>query len=872
MKKLIFILACFVGTSVLAIGPRTYYVSNAGNNANNGLTTSASWQTLAQVNGTTFASGDSVLFKRGDVFYGSLTNVASGVTFADYGSGAKPKITGFITIAGWTNLGGNLYEALVPNGLSTVNMVVDPNGAIIPMGRYPNANAANSGYLTYENAHWANPDIIDAQLPNSPNWTGADIVIRKQDYVIARNQVVNHVDSTLTINQPGQFDYRLGNRVTGLLYGYFFENSPLTLDQNGEWYYNPSTTKIRMYYTSTPPTIQVATINNLINFPFSLATTKDNISIKNLAISGGEGDLVYISFCSNILIDSCDFSYGAATGFNHRNIKRLTVQNSTFKDISTTGIYETSPGGAGSDLGDSLSLIQNNNFKRIGIWPGMALKNNVNQHEGVSHTAISMGSPSLTIRNNVIDSTGYCGIIIPKTRERQIIRQNLISHFCFLKNDGGGIYNSGIRTDTASTAPLIIDSNIVNTSGDASDGTGSPDDPHTRGIYLDASSTNVQILNNTIYNSYEGIYISQAQRITIRGNTIYGAGRYIARTTPTLYSRYGAALNTNNTDGAYQHTINNTITRNIFIASGPNQPFLYQADRFNELASLGVVDSNTYVSPMGNFPLYTLNVSNSVAPTLYSFKQWQQVTAYDVHSTFNSTVIPANTIALTGSNKFTNETFTSDINGYSAFGSGTLSWDNTSKITGAGSAKLVNSTTSTTGTTQTLQLIGATDAAKTYVLRFKTKSDKIGKFETYIAQRSGAYNIITSSQYGTVDTVVEQHEIIFTGEHTTETTAGVYVNFSQSNNTVYIDDLQFYQATSVTPNNITNYSLFSANPTTAAANVSLGAFNYNTLDNTTINTSTSVPAYGSIMLFKGTAFTPPVYLNPVKLPFVLRRY
>jgi hypothetical protein len=78
----------------------TYYVAAAGSDANIGTDTGHPWQTISKVNGTTFAAGDSVLFNRGDVWYGSsLTVPSSGssglpITFGAYGSGANPIIKG----------------------------------------------------------------------------------------------------------------------------------------------------------------------------------------------------------------------------------------------------------------------------------------------------------------------------------------------------------------------------------------------------------------------------------------------------------------------------------------------------------------------------------------------------------------------------------------------------------------------------------------------------------------------------------------------------------------------------------------------------------------------------------------------------------
>ena len=52
-----------------------YYVSSSGNDSANGLSSSTPWQSISKVN-SVFSSlnpGDRILFKRGDVFYGTLS-------------------------------------------------------------------------------------------------------------------------------------------------------------------------------------------------------------------------------------------------------------------------------------------------------------------------------------------------------------------------------------------------------------------------------------------------------------------------------------------------------------------------------------------------------------------------------------------------------------------------------------------------------------------------------------------------------------------------------------------------------------------------------------------------------------------------------
>src|SRR3989339_1650912 len=97
----------------------TYYVSNTGLDTNNGISESTPWQSISKINATTFSPGDSILFKKGDTFYGSITVSQSGtvgnpITFSSYGtSNEKPVITGFTTISGWTDEGGGIYSKVI---------------------------------------------------------------------------------------------------------------------------------------------------------------------------------------------------------------------------------------------------------------------------------------------------------------------------------------------------------------------------------------------------------------------------------------------------------------------------------------------------------------------------------------------------------------------------------------------------------------------------------------------------------------------------------------------------------------------------------------------------------------------------------------
>ena len=544
-------------------------------------------------------------------------------------------------------------------------------------------------------------------------------------------------------------------------------------------------------------------------------------------------------------IDNCEFSFAGVNAIEHRNMNSFLIQNSKFIDVNMIGIHEINPGS-----GNTIT-IQYNTIRRIGIYPGM-ISGNTKYHEGASSTGINMGSINLLIKQNTIDSIGYNGISLVKTKNNQIIRKNSISNFCFIKNDGGGIYNSGMRGDALPTIRPFIDSNFVFNSLNAGNGTTKPNNAHTRGIYLDASSSNINILNNTIFNCYEGIYISQAQNIVIRGNTVYNGGSYIR--TDNAFSSQLSILDAN--DG-YQHTRQNKITNNIFFSKFAHQLPYYQNDRYNGVDSIGIIDSNYYANPMNTYPAFITNTTSSSVIDLFSFSQWRMAhPKYDANSKPSPIAIPQFSSVLIGSNKSPNETFNTSIASTSAYSSPTvhtISRDSTSQINGIGSLKLTSNVTSR-NFTQISQIIGALDATKKYVLRFKTKGAKPGSFQTYLQQWTGAYAIITSVQSGSVAVGVEQHEIVFSGQHSTETKAALYIQFQQNSSTIYIDDIQFYEATT-TPTNIDNYLKFEYNPSNNLKTIALDA-TYITVNNSVYSGSITLQPYTSVILIKSGVAIP----------------
>ena len=75
-----------------------YYISNKGDDNNDGLTPATAWKSVSKISGADFLKeGDAVLFERGGAYrYEGSLSTRKGVTYSAYGTGAKPKLIGSV--------------------------------------------------------------------------------------------------------------------------------------------------------------------------------------------------------------------------------------------------------------------------------------------------------------------------------------------------------------------------------------------------------------------------------------------------------------------------------------------------------------------------------------------------------------------------------------------------------------------------------------------------------------------------------------------------------------------------------------------------------------------------------------------------------
>jgi hypothetical protein len=180
-----------------------YYFSNSGNDNNSGTTAATPWRTIDKLNNSFYLlqPGDHIFFRRGDKFIGTIRVTVSGrqgqpVSFGAYGTGSDPVISGFASIKGWVKKEKNTWQAAAPFLRSNL-ILVTMDAAPQQIGRYPNADERDAGYLRYEN-FIDNNIIIDSNFDQPHNWSGAEIVIRKNHWTAERCRVLKQEGQQIT--------------------------------------------------------------------------------------------------------------------------------------------------------------------------------------------------------------------------------------------------------------------------------------------------------------------------------------------------------------------------------------------------------------------------------------------------------------------------------------------------------------------------------------------------------------------------------------------------------------------------------------------------------------------------------------------------
>lgn len=610
-RKVIIIILFFITPKLELCAKNYYFSSSKGNDKNSFVQAqkqSTPWKSLEKLNALmpVLKAGDSVLFLRGDVFVGSILVTNSGtinkpICFAAYGNKnkANPEINGRITLNNWTNYEKNIWVTDASKLSDKVNYFTI-NGKAYPMGRYPNVSETPDGYLHIEKVDSC-LSITDNELNDSPNWTGAELVIKPKRWLIDRNLITKHEGSTIWYNSFTKY-------IPGIQFGYFIQNHLKTLDSFGEWYFDAAAKKLYLYLGDGSPknyNIQASRYDVLMD-----VNKQSGIHVTGISFVGANKNAVSITNAKDIVVKNCIVKYAGLNGMYGSDVSNLLVDNNNVQDVNNTGLYFM--------RGCSNTIIRNNTVKRCGIIDGTGPSGN-NNTEGMA-----LGGNNNLIEYNVLDSIGYIGLFF--SGNDVLVKNNVISNFTMNKDDGGGIYViSGKQAGKGEYSNRRIISNIVMNGIGNGAGTSSPSFRSAIGIYMDDGTPKVDILDNLVSNCAEiGIFLHDASFIKVKNNLSYNCDIPFAMHQDVIWK------------GGSMH--DNEIMNNTFVSSMTHPLLGSYRTQENNVVNFGKFENNYFLYPSSiTDPQQKLfkEVIESSKDLKYTIPEWQKKYNYESNSSFN---------------------------------------------------------------------------------------------------------------------------------------------------------------------------------------------------------------------------------------------
>ena len=816
-------------------GTNYYFSSSTGDDSRTAAQAqnqSTPWRSLDKLNALIpyLGANDAVLLKRGDVFTGSITikrtsNQYSGIIISSYGTGNKPVINGFATLGSWVNSGNGIWSSYYNYTGSRINMVT-MNGTAKEMGRYPNADAAVKGYLTYDShtfdgGSWTG-SITDNEYSNksSVNWTGGELALRKKRWVVDQ--------CPITYQSGNTFYYKSTSFYPGIDgFGYFIQNHPKTLDQLGEWYFDPNSKYLQMYFGSSNPSnyeIKESVVDVLINI-----LGQGNITIDNLTLQGANSKAISVGSSGNIKISNCNVLYSGVNAIDVNYTNALTIENSLVSDTHNDALY----------LGPSVnnSVVRNNKVVNTGIYAGMGANSDN------ARTAIIIAGTTNSVEYNEVYNTGYNGI---KFHGNNItVKNNLVNMFNFNSDDGGGIYTY----DGGMYGRKILNNVVVNGPG-ASDGTNSYLDYAANGIDLDDLSNDVEITGNSVANcNGRGLCNHNSHELVINGNTVYNCDMSQVEFDHDLLGPNDPIRNVN-------------MTNNIFVAKTVEQPVLIVRTKNNDVAQMGGMDNNIYARPIDDnqtFSTFTYFNTPSVIPKTFDLAHWKSSFGYDARSGKSPVRLSPYTVNSASGNLYTtNSTFDAGIRNVLTPTSDRTSLQFDNSVLDGGALKV--SFTGNAGAQY--QAIWFWDAVtvptllpnRTYRVKFTVKGNVDNNTDFFGTLISAYGTGKTDAKLFKISNNRSEVELFFT-----PTTALVSPYFqiheplSTECPTFWIDNMNIQEVYSISYTNPDDYLRFEYNGTTSSKSIGLDGTYVDMKNNTYNNSITLAPYTAAVLVRKGSS-------------------
>lgn len=818
MKAIFFFIFILIQSILLppVLKAADYYISNEFGNDERSIIEARNpdtpWKSIDKINSIInfLQPGDAILFKRGETFYGTLHISASGTTtspikIGSYGIGNNPVITSLKTIKDWIAVGNGVYESKAPINAPTVHVVLI-QGEIHEMGRFPNKSIKNEGYLTIDNIS-DRFSIISDQLSDLPNWNNGELVIKKNQWVINKYKIKSHNGNQI------HYKGKIGGYEDRVNFGFFIQNHINTLDTYGEWYFDPSTRKIKVFFGTQPPstlTIEVSTLDNLLTKDY-----KDgNFRIENIHFKGSNKDAIKLEGGNNVTIVDSDISFSGENAILALSVTNLAIERNKIWQTYNNGMYLR--------YGNINAIIRDNEVRNTALVAGRT------KNDDAAGIGIFLRGDNGLIQNNTVVNSGYNGIQFIGNDTH--VKNNFVDTFCQIKGDGGGIYIFG-GVKYKEYKGIKIEGNIVINSIGSKGGIpkkGPNHKPLAEGIFLDDNVNNVDIISNTIGNTANsGLKMSNVNKINVTNNLIFNS--------------FAAITLGNNKIG--EDTRNVKITGNQFFSKTPYQKSYSIRTYKNDIDLMGDFDKNIFFRPFGDdFSIFIQNeIHDKKITETHNLDQWRDKFKKDQNSISHTINQSTYTIdKKIGESLYTNSSFDKNLNGTSC-NNCEQSWEVTGKTDG-GSYKV-----SSLGPSSVKINLGKLEKDKTYLIKLNTHASRTGYLQAYLRYSGSPWEKLSTVRTFRTESEVNNIEIPISPYKDAEEVSLMIAN-SENNLTYWIDDLEFTEivASFIDPE---KEILFEYNPTRSTKVLKLSG-NYVNAKLEKVSGEITIPAYGSVVLLR----------------------
>lgn len=787
----------FICSGNLALG-KVFYVSSAGDDSNDGLSESAPFQTLSKVN-TVINSGDTALFRRGDIFRGQLDIVSkANVTVGAYGSGDDPVIAGSILIKNWNIYQGNIYVAdvsgIISPGQSIPHLFV--NNQLMTIARYPNVDSPNGGWLNVGTST-DKKTFTDPAIAGKPDgyWNGATLRIRTFSWLFEIRTVSNYLSNgTIILNKE------LTQTLAAIIqpgWGYYLDNKLTELDHENEWFFDPTNLKIYLWAPGGQNPNHLKVEAAIYSIGIKLFWKSHDAKIEHITFRHQTQDGVNINQCDRTTIRNCRFEYCIQKGISTWNAIDFNFDSNSFERCLDYAIMVNGNISAGN------SVISRNSIRDTAMVPGYG-------GDGVTHSiAIRIyGATNIQLKNNTIENTGYVALMLEGGGH--VVENNVIKKSQLTLDDGGAIYINSHNNQ--------IRSNIISESWgnrDASSGThnGNYFRQMGMGIFFSSKCSGNVIEGNTISDNVDyGLYPDRASNTTIRNNIFYNNRIHLY-----LKGETGDTL-----DNKYQ----NTIEGNTYYAISPNQYCLRVDGKFD----FGTFQRNIYCNPYSDIVIKEDN-STSGFP-VYSLSHWQQqYKNRDQDSTGCGLSLKEYLVSDAGGNLISNSFFTDNISGWTISGDASIRHDPSNVNMDGGSLKNTFSGTVDSKVRPTNFQISQNQF---YRLSFSAIANRYGNIRVMIYNESiGGAWVEYVERFFSIGPYRKDYNFIFQWQFQDSTSKPYFITTKNDPSEYWLDNVIF-QPVTATKLEPKLYSILYTNPSETDASIEIGNQRYYDIHGNTI--------------------------------------